>query len=272
MTEDWIRALRSRKPADRWRAAACLIDAARSQQAVALAALADALEDEHPFVRWRAGLTLAQAGRPQAMAVLFDGLENGSPRRRAAAADALGYTRQAGVEHLLRALSHEEAFVRQSAVEALGRFGHRRDARRYLTLLADESPWVRRAAARALAHIGDGEAVGPLSRRLGDESPLVRRSAAYALGAMRARPAVAALITALGDPDPQVRRNAAWGLGRIGDPVALPQLRALGADIALDGDVANEAGAAIRAIEYPGWRRLPGMMRNWFTRRIANAR
>jgi len=272
VAEDWLRDLRSDKAADRWQAAANLIDAVRSQHAVTLAALGNALDDDHPFVRWRAGLTLAQAGRSQAIALLLDGLKHGSPRRRAAAADALAYTRQADVELLLDALASKEALVRQSAAEALGRLGYRGDAARFVALLTDESPWVRRAAARALGHIGDSTAVAHLGQRLGDESPLVRRSAAYALGAMRATPAVSALVAALGDPDAQVRRNAAWGLGRIGDRAALPKLRPLRGDTALDGDVASEAQAAMRAIERPKWQQLPSMARSWLARRRLAAR
>jgi HEAT repeat protein len=98
----------------------------------------------------------------------------------------------------------------------------------------------------------------------------VRRSAAYALGAMRAGQVTPALIKALDDPDSQVRRNAAWALGRIGDPAALPRLRALRVDTALDGDVAREAEAAVRAIERPGWRRLSGAAQKWFGRRVAS--
>jgi len=272
VAEDWLRDLRSDKAADRWQAAAHLIDAVRSQHAVTLAALGNALDDDHPFVRWRAGLTLAQAGRSQAIALLLDGLKHGSPRCRAAAADALAYTRQADVELLLDALVSKEAIVRQSAAEALGRLGYRGGAARFVALLTDQSPWVRRAAARALGHIGDNTAVAHLGQRLGDESPLVRRSAAYALGAMRATPAVSALVAALSDPDAQVRRNAAWGLGRIGDRTALPKLRLLRGDTALDGDVANEAQAAMRAIERPKWQQLPGMARNWLARRKLAAR
>ncbi len=265
--EDWLNDLRSDKAAERWQAAAHLIDAARSQHAVTLAALGNALDDDHPFVRWRAGLTLAQAGRSQTLALLLDELKHGSTRRRAAAADALSATRQADVEPLLDALASKEALVRQSAAEALGHLGHRGDAARFVTLLTDESPWVRRAAARILGHIGDSTAITHLAKRLDDESPLVRRSAAYALGAMRARPAVSALVAALGDADAQVRRNAAWGLGRIGDRDALPKLRLLRSDTALDGDVAGEAQAAIRAIERPKWQQLPSMARNWLARR-----
>jgi HEAT repeat protein len=265
--EDWLNDLRSDRAADRWQAAAHLIDAARAQHAVTLAALGKALDDDHPFVRWHAGLALAQSGRSQAIALLLDGLKHGSARCRAAAADALATIRQADVDLLLNALSSKEALVRQSAAEALGRLGHRRDAARFILLLTDESPWVRRAAARILGHSGDSTAVSHLAKRLGDESPLVRRSAAYALGAMRARPAVSALVAALGDADAQVRRNAAWGLGRIGDRDALPKLRLLLSDTALDGDVAGEAQAAIRAIERPKWQQLPGMARNWLARR-----
>jgi HEAT repeat protein len=74
-------------------------------------------------------------------------------------------------------------------------------------------------------------------------------------------------VAALSDADAQVRRNAAWGLGRIGDRDALPKLRLLLSDTALDGDVASEAQAAIRAIERPKWQQLPGRARAWLARR-----
>jgi HEAT repeat protein len=77
---------------------------------------------------------------------------------------------------------------------------------------------------------------------------------------MRAQQAVSALVLALDDLDPQVRRNAAWALGRIGDSVALPKLRTLQADAALDGGVAQEAQAAIHAIQRPAWRRLTRLL------------
>jgi HEAT repeat protein len=98
----------------------------------------------------------------------------------------------------------------------------------------------------------------------------VRCGAAYALGAMRAQQAGPKLTETLDDPDPQVRRNAAWALGRIGDTAALPKLRALLADTALDGAVAREAEAAINAIERPGWQQLAGTVRKWLKRRAAS--
>ncbi len=269
MTEDLVRSLRSKKPVDRWQAATRLLSAARSQQPEALAALAEALDDDHPFVRWCAGLTLAQADRPLATAILIDALEIGSPRRQAASADALAYARTVNAEALLQALDSREPLVRQGVAEALGRQRHRSALSHLTTLLEDNSIWVRRAAIQALGHIGDSGAVNPLTKCLTDESPWVRRSATYALGAMRARQAGPSLMAALDDPDPEVRRNAAWALGRIGDPVALPKLRALQAETALDGDVAKEAEAAIYAIQLPALQRLPGAVQKWLTRRQA---
>jgi HEAT repeat protein len=258
VAEDLIEILKSNNPADRWGAATQLLGEARAQRPEALAALAEALEDDHPLVRWRAGLTLAGAGRPRATAILFDALEGGSPREQAAAADALGYASRANPEPLLQALDSEETLVRQSAAEALGRRGYR------------PAPWVRRTAIRAMGHIGDSSAVAPLMHCLTDESPWVRRSATYALGAMRAPQAGPKLMATLDDPDPQVRRNAAWAVGRIGDPAALPKLHALQADTALDGAVAREAEAAIYAIQRPGWQHLAGAVQRWLTRRAAS--
>ena len=270
-TEDWIRELKSERPADRWRAARQLANAPRTQRQKALTALREALDDDHPFVRWQAGRALA-AHRSEGVAVLLSTLKEASPRCQAAAADALAYADRVNPEPLLQALTSPNATVRQSAAEALGHLSYRPALPRFITLLTDESPWVRRAAARALGHVGDASAVGPLSRRLTDESPLVRRSAAYALGALRARPAVSALIRALEDSDPLVRRNAAWALGRIGDPTALPRLRVLLSDPAFDGEVAREAEAAIRAIERPPWQRLPDLVRNRLALRPGSAR
>ncbi len=270
VAEDLIELLKSKNPANRWGAATQLLGEARAQRPEALAALAEALEDDHPFVRWRAGLTLAGAGRPRVTAILFDALEGGSPREQAAAADALGYASRANPEPLLQALDSEETLVRQSAAEALGRRGYRPAVLRLTALLEDESPWVRRTAIRAMGHIGEGSAVAPLTRCLTDESPWVRRSATYALGAMRAQQAGPKLMATLDDPDPQVRRNAAWAIGRIGDPAALPKLRALQADTALDGAVTREAEAAIYAIERPGWQHLAGAVQRWLTRWAAS--
>jgi len=270
VTQELLQSLISENPSDRWKAASLLVSAARAQQSEALAALADALEDDHPFVRWCAGLTLAQAGRSQTVETLLSALEKGPPRRQAAAADALAYVRKVNPEPLLQTLNSEDTVVRQSAAEALGRLGYRPAMSQLIALLTDDSAWVRRAATRALAHIGDGSAIDPLTQRVNDDSPWVRRSAVYALGAMRAQQSVSVLITALDDPDPQVRRNAAWSLGRIRDSDALPRLRSLQADATLDEEFAQEVETAINTIQRRRLRRLHNVRQTWPLRRMAS--
>jgi HEAT repeat protein len=254
--KELIRALKADQPAVRWQAAARLSDAVRKDHSGALAALVDALGDEHSFVRWHAGMALARAGTASARLSLYRALAEGTPLSQAAAADALGYMRRPDTAPLLRALDNTHASVRQSAVESLVRLGERQLASRLMALLGDTAPGVRRAAAGALACMGDDQAIGPLAERLKDESSLVRRSAAYALGARRARSALPALLASVGDAEPAVRRNIAWALGRVAAPTALPQLQQLLGDPALDGQVAAEADRAIVAINCRGWRRL----------------
>jgi len=130
----------------------------------------------------------------------------------------------------------------------------------------DREGAVRGAAAVALGQIGDPAAApflaGSLSRRLpprvGGERPrrrrveqdeFVRRAAAVSLGQLRSREAVPVLAETLGDeraPD-DVRREAARALGLIGDPSAVPALRA--ALTARDPYLARIAFEALRAIE-----------------------
>jgi len=253
---DLIRSLKADAPGVRWQAAARLVAAARQDHSGAVAALADALGDEHAFVRWHAGVALAQAGGPAARAALYRVLAEGSPLSQAAAADAIGQLRNPDVAPLLRALDNPQPSVRQSALEALVRLRERRLAERLPALLRDSSPGVRRAAASALACMGDDHVVGALIERLEDESPLVRSSAAYALGARRAHAARSALLNRVDDPDPAVRRTVSWALGRLGGSDVLPPLQRLSNDPALDGQVAREARQAIEAIACRGWRRL----------------
>jgi HEAT repeat protein len=269
--DDLIQSLKSDSSAARWDAAARLVESARRSHPAALTALSDALGDEDPFVRWRAGRALCQAGGARCMGLLYAALDQGSPLRRAAAADALVAARRLDAVPLLRGVDSPDALVRQSVIEALARRRDRRLVPRLVALLDDISPNVRRAAASALAHLRGYHAIIPLTERLADESPLVRRSAAYALGALRARSAMSALMNVVSDPEPSVRHCAAWALGRIGNSVALPRLRALLDDPALGGAVATEAEQAILAIQCSGWRRLGCLVNRRPIRRSGDA-
>ncbi|MBI3947594.1 MAG: HEAT repeat domain-containing protein [Armatimonadetes bacterium] len=70
---------------------------------------------------------------------------------------------------------------RAAAAEALGRLGDARAVEPLLNALSSGAT-VRAAAARALGRLRDPRAIRPLCRMMGEEDPLTRRAAAEALG------------------------------------------------------------------------------------------
>ena len=91
-------------------------------------------------------------------------------------------------------------------------------------------------SAQLLGDVGGEEAVPALVRKLSYQDPdpgiamYVRVFAAESLGRMRAREAVRALADLAGrEVDPDVRDRYCDALGRIGDPAAIPALRAAAA-------------------------------------------
>jgi HEAT repeat protein len=147
---------------------------------------------------------------------------------------------------ILPLLRDRDVFVRREAAYALGLTRSTLGVEALsAAVAADKEPAVRGAAAVALGQIGDPAAVaalaGALSRRLQatgflnrlrrrkvEEDEFVRRAAAVSLGQVGSREGVTVLIEALSDeraPD-DVRRESARALGLIGDPAAVPALRA----------------------------------------------
>lgn len=213
-------------------------------------------------------MRLGAMGRPEASRAAAAALGDRSPVVRATAARAvLSLTPSEAAGLILPLLSDRDEFARREAAYALGLA---RDpsavAALAAALEADREASVRGAAAVALGQIGDPSAApflaGSLARRLpprvGRERPrrrrveqdeFVRRAAALSLGQLRSREAVPVLIESLADeraPD-DVRREAARALALIGDPSALPALRA--AVTSRDPYLARLAFDAVRSLE-----------------------
>ena len=146
------------------------------------------------------------------------------------------------VPHLLPLLNDKDEFVRRETAYALG-LTKSRSATAALSerLLNDKEDGVRGAAAVALGQIRDEAAVialvGTLApelsapakkKRKREPNVFVLRAAAVALGEIKSRAGTAALISALSNEKlpSDVRREAARSLGLIGDPTAVPALRA----------------------------------------------
>jgi len=128
-------------------------------------------------------------------------------------------------------------------------------------LLTDKEDGVRAAAAVALGHIADDAAVVSLAgtlapelaarggtKRKREQNVFVLRAAAVSLGQIRSRAGTPALISALSNEklDNDVRREAARSLGLIGDPSAVPALRA--ASTAADPFLSQLAYQALRKL------------------------
>jgi HEAT repeat protein len=204
-------------------------------------------------------MRLAAASR-----VALPGLTDPSPVVRATAAKAiLSIGADESVNALIPLLSDKDEFVRREAAYALG-LTRSRSATTVLTerLLNDKEDGVRGAAAVALGEIGDEAAVVALvgtlapelstpskKKRKREQNVFVLRAAASALGQIGSRTGTAALISVLSNetlPD-DVRREAARSLGLIGDPAAVPALKA--ATTATDPYLSNIANEALRKLE-----------------------
>ncbi len=171
------------------------------------------------------------------------GLNDPAPMVRVTAAHAiLSLPPQEAVALLTPLLQDKLEFVRRETAYALGETRSRSAVEPLANvLLSDKEAGVRGAAAVALGQIGDEAAVPALVQTLGGPTPqpkkkksktreneFILRAAARSLGQIRSRAALKILIAALGNQEypSDVRREAAIALGLIGDPAAVPSLRA----------------------------------------------
>ncbi len=238
------------------------------------------LSGENRLDRCLAGLVLARAGEDEGLAVVLGELAASTAELR----DLPGLRDQ-------RAMPHEEFWsrtqdarhLRYIATLILGLAG---DPRAVDALIeATRDPGIAYRAALSLGEIGDRRAI-PALREMARRQPSERhwagwglaslgepggfellievarsdmgwdqrRHAILALGELQHRGAVEALAKLLRDPNVHLRVAAARALGEIGDPAALPALRAALEDRERtttneDVSVSEVASEALRRIE-----------------------
>ena len=265
--------------------AAAALALADLEGALAAAPLAEALGDEDPFVRAQAGRALsALAARwgPALAAPLATALLVAPSRGLAAGLAILGQLGAAGADGLVRFLGNAAGGDRDALIAAFAALPPE-DANRALRLgLVSGSFTQRVEAARLLGERRDASALPLLADAASDptEVPEVQAAARTALGQLRGSieeareeaqllraPAVAdkvrALVllgakggaeaeraceAALREGSPLVQAYAIQALGEIGEPQALPALRAL-LESEKAAPLAGELRAAIRRIE-----------------------
>jgi HEAT repeat protein len=179
--------------------------------------------------RRQAVVMLGAMRDPATIDVLRAALDDKSERVRAAAIAALGWLREPALAPLIATYvtKDKHAFVRKTAVYALGQCASGEVTAALAAALRDKDLEVRGAAAVSLSNRPDAAAIEPLIAALTDKSAFVRAHAAVALGvngraAARAVPGLVKVLTT--DEDHEARRQAATALGHIGEPSALPAL------------------------------------------------
>ncbi len=222
------------------------------------------LASPEPEERRDAVTRLGSIGRSDASRVALSALSDPAAIVRATAAQAvLSLPSDQSAEALIPLLGDADEFVRREVAYALGKTKSRSATNPLIKLLSeDKKQSVRGAAAVGLGQIGDEAAVVPLAQLLAiqqsstgksnkknrRQNPFLLRAVAHSLGQIRSRAAVPALIATLEDQDAEndIKREAVIALGLIGDPAAVPALRAL--EVTLDPYLSFAAHQALRKI------------------------
>jgi HEAT repeat protein len=146
-------------------------------------------------------------------------------------------------EELVRMLrSHDNAGLRNSAVESLERLGRR--ATRVLCLhIADDDHDVRKFIIDIMGNIGDPAFVPALINALDDPDANARAAAAENLGKIRDARALPELLESLAKSDVLLKFTILEAVGRIGQPVPVSAIAPLAKDNLLKKAVFDCLGA-----------------------------
>jgi len=180
-----------------------------------------ALRSRSPADRIRAAKDLARLGwlARDAMPVLVGVLRDTDAKVREAAAHAVGQMGTEALPDLCGMLKHGDKYVRRHAVWALGRLGaEAKSALHFLCVaLKDDDPRTATGAAQALGNMGEVAAtsIPALTEAMRGTNIVLCRLAAKALSQI-GLPAIPALIAHLQHADPFVRGEAALAIGWIG--------------------------------------------------------
>jgi HEAT repeat protein len=208
-------------------------------------------------------MQLGALRRAEASRVALTALADPAPIVRATAAYALSaLPAEESVPALTPLLTDKDEFLRQQVCYALGVTRSRAAVSPLVERLTmDKLDSVRAAAAVALGQIGDESAVVALAevlsprsstiagkKRKAEKNEFLLRAAAHSLGEIRSRAGVPILIETLANENSaaDLRREAARSLGLIGDPAAVPALRA--AALEADAYLSQIASEALRRI------------------------
>jgi HEAT repeat protein len=125
---------------------------------------------------------------------------------------------------LLKDLEGPDAGLRAAAAQALGLTGDAGAVAPLLSHIKDPDQAVGDRAAEALGTLGDKAAIPPLRADLTDRDEAVRARAAYGLGLLQDTASIPELAGMLQDDGPLARGSAGSGLAAMGAPAAASAL------------------------------------------------
>lgn len=180
-----------------------------------------ALRSRVPIERARAAKDLGRLGwlARDALPALVRALDDEDAKVREAAAHAVGQMGPEALPILCGMLAHADKYVRRNAVWAMGKLGPlaRPALADLCRVLKDQDPRSASGAAQALGNMGaDGaDAISHLAEAMRGTNIVLCRLAAKALSQV-GQPALATLIAHLQHADPFVRGESALALGWMG--------------------------------------------------------
>ena len=205
--------------------------------------LATFINDSDITVRLFALAGMAKRGDGQAFSRLVEAIGALPPQAHAAAAAALGRSKNpAAVPLLVKFIGNTDGTLRMYAAEAMGELSSPDLFAPLSKAIADSDPAVRGAAGTSLGKLGDARAVPFLTQALQDPDPIVRVSAGEGLRRL-GKKETAVFQAALSEKDYAIRHFTIGSLRKIGGKEELPLLEKASKD-----EAPRVRIAAIRAI------------------------
>lgn len=186
----------------------------------------EVMKDADVNVR-RAGAEILDKIRdPKAAEILIKALKDSDWWVREIATDALAETKSTGINKKVMALfESKDENTRRAAVEFFSRSPDPKALDALTGMLRDEDWWVREKAVQALGKVGTEKTIEPLLELLDD--PEVRWAVPKTLGDIGGDKAAVYLHDLLEDPERAIRIAALKGLGKIKSKSSLPFLKAM---------------------------------------------